>query len=605
MRRFWPAALILASACAPADTTHRDSNDVDHSSTAARTGDKEQVMTATPSAADDRFATVAKTFLESYLERQPVRATEAGDHRFDDRWPDLSEEGDNALRSFIASTRKDVAAAESAALSLQSRVDAAMLKNQLDLMEMAVDELKPTENDPLVYMAVLGDGLDPLVTREFGTPESRAKALRLRLEGVPGIVAIAKRRLKRPPRIHTQTAIDQNKGLVDLCTSGFDSIVKAVPAEKEGIERAAKKAKDALTELQTFLEKELLPRSDGDFRLGAKRFEKKLRLILDDEVDAEAQKAEALAYLHATQLEMVDTAKELWPELMKTPWKEPATDADRKAVVKTILTKLAEDRSTDATVVKDIETTLASATDFVRQHDLVRLPEEPCSIIEMPEYRRGVAVAYCDASGPLEPKPETFYAISPTPKGWPKKRVESYYREYNRSMLHDLTVHEAMPGHFLQLMHNNRFPSKLRAVFSHGAFVEGWAVYGEWLMAKHGYGGPKVRMQRQKMALRMAANAVLDHGVHAAGMTEKQAMDLMMGEAFQEEGEAVGKWRRACLTSAQLTTYYYGFSQMMKLRKTYESRPGFKERSYHDRLLSFGSPSPRHVASLMEATASQ
>ncbi len=172
----------------------------------------------------------------------------------------------------------------------------------------------------------------------------------------------------------------------------------------------------------------------------------------------------------------------------------------------------------------------------------MRLPNEPCKVIEMPEYRRGVSVAYCDASGPLEKKQETFYAIAPTPKDWPRKRAESFYREYNRSMLAELTVHEAMPGHYLQLMHNNEFPSKLRAVFSSGAFVEGWAVYAEWLMAKYGFGGPRVRMQRQKMTLRLAANAILDHGIHAGTMEEKEALDLMMNDAFQEEGEAVGKW---------------------------------------------------------------
>ena len=220
-------------------------------------------------------------------------------------------------------------------------------------------------------------------------------------------------------------------------------------------------------------------------------------------------------------------------------------------------------------------------------------------MIEMPEYRRGVAIAYCDASGPLEKKQETFYAISPTPKDWPEKRADSFYREYNRSMLADLTVHEAMPGHFLQLMHNNTFPSKVRAVFSSGAFVEGWAVYGEWLMSKYGFGGPRVRMQRQKMVLRLAVNAVLDHGVHAGSMEEKDALDLMMKDAFQEEGEAVGKWKRARLSSAQLTTYYYGFTELAKLRAEMERRPGFTERAYHDELLRYGSPALRHIRALM------
>jgi len=219
----------------------------------------------------------------------------------------------------------------------------------------------------------------------------------------------------------------------------------------------------------------------------------------------------------------------------------------------------------------------------------------------MPEYRRGVAIAYCDSSGPLEKKQESVFTISPTPSDWSQKRAQSFYREYNRSMLRDLTIHEAMPGHYLQAMHANRTKDDLRALFSSGPFVEGWAVYGEWLMAKNGYGGPGVRLQRQKMALRVAANAILDHDIHTGAMEEKDALALMTGDAFQEEGEAVAKWTRARLSTGQLTTYYYGFSELLKVRAAAEKAPGFTERAYHDKLLSFGSPAIRHVRTLMAA----
>jgi uncharacterized protein (DUF885 family) len=278
-------------------------------------------------------------------------------------------------------------------------------------------------------------------------------------------------------------------------------------------------------------------------------------------------------------------------------------DAARKQVVREVLAKLGEDRPTNATIMQEATKWLADATAFVKSHDLVRVPDEPCRVIEMPEYRRGVAVAYCDSSGPLEKKQETFFAIAPTPKDWPAKRVDSFYREYNRGMLADLTAHEAMPGHYLQAMHANQFHSDVRAVFSSGPFVEGWAVYGESVMAKHGFGGPAVRMQREKMVLRLAANAILDHDIHAGSMNEKQALDLMKNEAFQEDGEAVGKWKRARLTSAQLSTYFYGFSEMMKLREAAEKQPGFTERAYHDRLLSYGAPAMRYLRELMATPA--
>jgi uncharacterized protein (DUF885 family) len=551
--------------------------------------------------ADKALAALEARYLAEHLAREPVRATEAGEHAHDAKWPDLSERGEAADRAFVARTLEELAAIPRERLGAQARVDAAILENQLRQALFLQDEVRELTWNPVAYTGTMGDGVDPLQNRSFAPLEARMKSLKGRLDGIPALVANAKKRLTRPPRVHTETAIQQNKGLIGLCKGGLAATLAPLPAaQRAEVEASAKAAAVALEDFQAFLEKELLPRSDGSFRLGRARFEKKLRFYLDDPVDVDAVAKGARELLARTQGEMAETAKELWPTLMgKKPLPPAKTLDEQKALVKAVLDKLAEDRPTNATIVGEAKKLLADATEFVRKHDLVRLPEETCDVIEMPEYRRGVAIAYCDASGPLEQKPETFYAIAPTPADWPKARVESFYREYNRSMLVDLTIHEAMPGHFLQLMHNNRFPSKLRAVLSSGPFVEGWAVYTEWLMAKHGFGGPAVRMQRQKMVLRLASNAILDHGIHAGTMDEKEGLALMTKEAFQEEGEAVGKWRRATLTSAQLTTYYYGFTEMMRLRAEHEAKPGFSERAYHDRLLSHGSPSMRHIRALM------
>lgn len=554
-------------------------------------------MNAQP--ADAAFSAFSAKFLADVLERSPTRATEAGEHRFDGRWPDLGVEGEAKDRAFIEAARKELATMPRDALGEQNRVDRDLIENILAEWLFSLDELREPTWDPVGYTRIIGDGLDPLITREFAPIEERMKSLQARLEGIPAIVATAKKRLDKPPRVFTETAIQQNKGLIALCESDLAETFAKVPAQKAGLEPAAKKAAAALRDLQTFFEKDLLPRSTGDFRLGRARFEKKLRFALQDPLDIDALAQGARALLVKTQGEMVDTSKELWPTLFKEPLPASGTPAEQKALIKKVLDKLADDHPDNATIVSESKRLLDEATRFVREHDLVRVPSEPCGVIEMPEYRRGVAVAYCDASGPLEKKQETFFAISPTPKDWPAKRVSSFYREYNRAMLADLTIHEAMPGHFLQLMHNNTFSSKIRAVFSSGPFVEGWAVYTEWVMAKYGFGGPKVRLQRQKMVLRLSANAILDHDIHAGTMDEKGALDLMMNEAFQEEGEAVGKWKRARLSSAQLSTYYYGFAEMMKLRQHFEKTPDFKERAYHDRLLSYGSPSLKALRELM------
>ena len=226
----------------------------------------------------------------------------------------------------------------------------------------------------------------------------------------------------------------------------------------------------------------------------------------------------------------------------------------------------------------------------------------------MPEISRGVAVAYCDSPGPLEPAPlPTFVAVSPTPADWPPQRVTSFYREYNRHMVHDLMVHEAMPGHFLQGQHSRRFDGSataLRAALRSGSFVEGWAVYAEQLMADHGYpgdGDPRaVRMQQLKMQLRMIINAILDARVHGHGMTEAEAMSLMTGRGHQEEGEAAGKWRRALLTSAQLSTYYVGYTEVADLAAGLRAaRPQQSERERHDSMLAHGSPPVRHLRTLL------
>jgi uncharacterized protein (DUF885 family) len=589
----WPVralslCAVLGVACTPGRRTVAPAN-------ATGTSDGGVMSDATQDEALKKFAA---SFLAGSFAQWPTDATKAGDHSRDGDWPDVSVAGDAARRAFYEGAAKTAGGFDASKLGLQSQVDLAIVKNQIGYALFSADELKELDWNPLAYVGLVGDGLDPLLTRSFAPLEERMKSMRVRLQGIPAIVAAAKKRLAHPPAIYTETAIQQNKGLVALCK---DDLAKTkVGAGEAELHAAALTAAAALEDFQVFLEKDLLSRSDGDFRLGRTKLAKKMSFELGDDVSIDQLADDARALLRETQLEMVETARELWPAAFPGE-KLPAagTRKEQQAFVARVLGKVAEKHPTNATILGDAKKLLADATQFVAKHDLVRIPEQPCDVIEMPEYRRGVAVAYCDASGPLEKKAETFYAISPTPKDWPEKRALSFYREYNASMLAELTVHEAMPGHFLQIMHNNAFDSTVRAVFASGAFVEGWAVYSEWLMAKYGFGGPAVRLQRQKMVLRLAVNAILDHDVHAGAMDEKTALSLMMDEAFQEEGEAVGKWKRARLSSAQLTTYFYGFREMMKLRTAAEKQPGFTERKYHDRLLSYGSPPMRQIAEIM------
>jgi hypothetical protein len=274
-----------------------------------------------------------------------------------------------------------------------------------------------------------------------------------------------------------------------------------------------------------------------------------------------------------------------------------------------VLDRLASDGGvSDSTIVGLCEQALEETTRFVREQDLVTVHDDPVEIIVMPEIHRGVSVAYCDPPGPLEPALlPTYFAVSPTPAEWPPERVASFFREYNAHMLQNLTVHEAMPGHVLQLAHNSRYESALpvrKALWS-GSFVEGWAVYAEELMVESGYRSDRglndaLRMQQLKMQLRMTINAILDARVHAHGMGEDEAMRLMTRRGHQEEGEAAGKWRRALLTSGQLSTYYVGYVEVRDVAADLATaRAAASVRDRHDAMLAHGSPPPRHLRTLL------
>jgi uncharacterized protein (DUF885 family) len=559
------------------------------------------VRSVAPPSPTERYAALWTRFLSEYLRREPVEATSLGAHGHDGEWPDLSSRGRDDNGRFYEHMRQELLALPSAELAVDDRLDVEILVHRIETIAFQEAELRPEENDPRYYTELLGAGLDPFVTREFAPAAVRATNLARRLSSIGSVVSVARARLGRPPRISTETATRQLKGLLGLVEGGFPQLLAGAPEERPEVLAAAAQASRALHELLTFFEGELSARSDASFRVGAANLRRILELTLDLDVDPEDLLAQARATLARTREEMVDTARELWPSVMAhAPLPDASTPAAQKALVRKVLDRLAEDHPTNATLISLATELLAQETEFVREHDLVSLPTQPCKVMELPEYRRGVAIAYCDSAGPLEVKAETHVSIAPAPADWPTARAASFYREYNVSMLGDLMVHEAMPGHYLQGAHAAEFHAVPRAVFANDAFVEGWAVYSEWLMAKYGFGGPKVRLQRLKMLARVAVNTILDHEIHAGSMDERAALDLMENEAFQEEGEAVGKWTRARVSHGQLSQYLYGFLELMKVREVAEKQPGFTEHGYHDRLLSFGAPSVHELRARLQ-----
>ncbi len=547
--------------------------------------------------ADAAFERIAHDFIESYLRQNPENATEIGDHRYDGQLTDYSAAGRDAAAATLRGTLAALATVDAAQLTGPNRVDAQILRQHVEYELFTLEQLRPFANNPRLYQASFADCIYELSARGQAPADVRLRAIAQRLAAMPRVIAEAKANLEHPARVHTETAIDQTAGAIQLIRDDLESLLQQAPALRAEVAPVQARAVAALTEYQAWLKQDLLPRSTGDFRLGEKLFRQKLKYALGSDLSPETIMARAEQEKASVTDQLYATARPLY--LQYFPQAAAADVADRPRVIKAVLDHLAERSLTDDTIVNRAKDSLARATAFVRQHELVTVPDTPVQVIVVPEFARGVAVAYCQSPGALEPKGETFFAISPTPTDWPAARKHSFYREYNEYMLQDLTVHEAMPGHYLQIAHANQFraPTLVRALFRSGSFIEGWAVYGERVMAEAGFGGPEVRMQQLKMRLRAIINAILDQRIHMGTMTEKEAIALMMKEGFQEEGEAVGKWKRAILTSTQLSTYFVGAIEHDDLRAAAEKRDGakFNLKQYHDTVLSYGNANVKYV----------
>jgi uncharacterized protein (DUF885 family) len=550
--------------------------------------------------ADREFTTLAQDYLDDRAERHPTAATDLGDHRFDARLGDPSEQARADERRALGGWTARLEAIDDGALSAEHRVDAAMMAGSVARRVFELDELREHTWNPL--QANPGKAVYQLLARDFAPLPERLAAVAGRLAEVPAVLAEARRQLGAlgsMPRVHLETAIGQFAGTIALVSGQVDEALKAAPQCEPQLAEVRPAALEALTEHRAWLSARLDEAArSGEFanpRIGPERFGRKLSLTLNAAADADAILARAHADLDRVSEEIAELAAQI-------------AGSAQPGQVRLVLDRLARDVPDDTNILEFCRDALTAQTAFVTDHQLLSVYDDPVELIVMPEIDRGVAVAYCDSPGPLEPTPQpTFIAVSPAPADWPPERVASFYREYNRHMVHNLMVHEAMPGHYLQLQHSRRFSGSgtaIRAALRSGSFTEGWAVYTEELMASHGYpgeGDPRaVRMQQLKMQLRTIINAILDARVHAHGMTETEAMTLMTGRGYQEEGEAAGKWRRALITSAQLSTYYVGYSEISDLaRELKAADPGQPEQEIYDRMLAHGSPPVRLLRTLI------
>lgn len=563
---------------------------------------------AQPSEADAAFASLSERWLDGAMRLQPVYATQVGDHRFDDRVGDLGADGRRAFTDFARTMLVALDAIDHDQLSRANQVDAKLLRNQLEYDLWSTETLESWAWDPQMYGQLAGGAIYGLMAREFAPLPERLASATARMEAIPALFAQMRANLDpaRVPKIHAETVARQNAGILSI----VDGLVLPHAGELDDAGRARLDAavaglREAVAEHQAWLDDTLVPNAAGDFRIGAELYDRKLAFALDSPLSRQEIRTRAEAAIEETRAEMYTIARGVLEGRDDAPAEMPdaPTDAQQQAVIEAALELAYADRPDREDVVAVAKASTVEATEFVRGKDLVTVPDTPVEIILMPEFQRGVAVAYCDSPGPLESDLATFYAVSPIPEDWTQEQVDSFLREYNTRSIHELSIHEAMPGHYLQLWHSNQYPSMLRAVLGSGPFIEGWGMYAEKVMDEAGYlgGDPLMQLVQRKWALRAMANAILDQAIHVDGMTREQAMELMTVTTFQQEREAAGKWVRAQLTSAQLPTYFVGYSEHMDLRREVEAKLGedFDLKAYHDEVLSYGSPPVRYVRQLM------
>jgi len=545
-------------------------------------------------AVDAAFADLSKRALDTWMQLSPVSATQIGDHRYDSQLDDVSAAGQQKSLEASKALLAELDTLDVSKLGRENQVDAAILRNQLQSDIWSNENLQSWKWDPQVYNGLAGSAIYGLMAREFAPLPERLKSATARMEKLPAIFAQARENLDpaRVPKIHAETVAKQNKGILSIVDTFITPHIGELPqADQQRLQAAIDGLKKAVDEQQTWLDKTLVPNAKGDFRIGAEKYDQKLKFALSSSLSRQEIGERARAELKRVREDMYGIAQTVLKDKPGAP-EMPAqpTDEQQQKAIEAALELAYADKPARDKVVDDAKAALEQSTAFVREHDLMTLPDAPVDIILMPEFQRGVAVAYCDSPGPLDKNLKTFYAVSPIPDDWNDKQVDSFLREYNSRMIHLLSIHEGTPGHYLEGWHSAKFPSTLRAVLRSGLFAEGWAVYTERMMQEQGYlnNDPLFHLVQLKFYLRTISNAILDQGVHVDNWDREKAMHLMTHDAFQQESEASGKWVRAQLTSAQLPTYFVGAQEHFDTRKAMQDKLGdkFNLKAYHDQMLS-------------------
>jgi uncharacterized protein (DUF885 family) len=562
---------------------------------------------APPADPNAAFRAFEAEFVGELMAFYPEWAVQVGEYKYANTVTIPDAAWQQRELDYLAREQKELARFDPAKLEPLLRADYGQIDNFLKGSAWRRTTLREWEWNPALSDYNPANVLDVILNTEFTTLDERLRIVGARLKKVPALYAAVHANIRRPSREHTQLAIKQHRGALALLG---DDLMKKVTAsrldarEKSRFEddlAASRKAIEAYVAWLTELEPSLTPDYGREFQLGRALYEQKYAYDIQSGYTIEELFERAKAAKAKLHQDMEVHARKLWPKYFGK--KKPP--ADRIALISQVVAKVSEKHSKPENFVNDVRALIPQLEQFVRDRDLLdQDPSKPLIVRETPAFSptRGVAIASIDAPGPFNPGAPTYFNVNPMSDFTPE-RAEGFLREYNDWMLQILNIHEAVPGHYTQLLHSNKSPSLVKSLLGSGPMVEGWAVYAQRMMLENGWGNhsPELWLMLDKFDLRTVCNTLLDYSVHVLGMGEEDALKLLMNEAFQTETEARGKWRRVQLSSVQLTSYFAGFEEIYEFREAQKQAlgPRFNLKEFHNRFLSYGSVPVKTIKQLM------
>jgi uncharacterized protein (DUF885 family) len=570
---------------------------------AALTGCKKDGSSAGPLQGKDdaAFAVYENSFLEGLWKLNPDWATSAGYHKYDSLLVIPNDQSRDKMVSFARLQIDSLSRFEVNMLNDANRIDYHMMQNQMESIEWNIRQLRSYQWDPASYNVI---GTFAYILNEHYAPlAGRLRHFYQKMANLPAYYKEAEKQIKNPVTELANLAIEQHLGGISVFEKDFADSLKKTNIPQGEQKLMLDRAHISAETIRGFAEwlKALKNDHPRSFRLGKEFYESKFKYDIQSDLTAQQIYNAAVEQKKYVHREMAKISKKLWPKYFGTR----ARPVDSLDMIAELIDTLSSKHVQPGEFQSAIGNILPKLTAFVKSKDLVTLdPTKPLIVRKEPGYMAGVAGASMSSPGPYDKGGNSYFNVGSL-YGWPAAKAESYLREYNQYTLQILCMHEAIPGHYVQLVYANKSPGLIKSVFGNGAMVEGWAVYSEEMMLDNGYANDEseMRLMWYKWHLRSVCNTILDYSVHAGNMPKQEAIKLLTHEAFQQQAEADGKWKRVSVTSVQLDSYYTGYKEITELREAYKKKVGdkYKLKDFNEKFLSYGSAPVKEIKNAMLA----